>query len=170
MKGAVTIMDLSIIETIGKSSKTGQTVFRVKATCACCGKEMTPAMEAEMYAECGEHDADLFCQDCVISEGMITECKLKKMKDEFYLVLFRKPDKNYKGQKPCNYHKYLQSEHWKAIRNEAIERAGGRCQLCNKPGILHVHHRTYENVSNEKPGDLIVLCGHCHAKFHDKLN
>lgn len=67
------------------------------------------------------------------------------------------------------YAAYLRTHHWERTRHDAIERAGGRCQLCNKDKRLQVHHRTYERRGCEEPGDLTVLCSHCHAKFHDKL-
>ena len=66
------------------------------------------------------------------------------------------------------YRAYLESEKWKSIRNKKISESGNRCQLCNKSGLLNVHHRTYDNVFNEKMEDLIVLCRECHAHFHHK--
>lgn len=71
--------------------------------------------------------------------------------------------------KTMPYDEYLQTPEWEDRRKIAIEKAGGRCQLCNRNGKLHVHHRTYENRGSERDGDLIVLCAGCHAKFHDKL-
>jgi hypothetical protein len=66
------------------------------------------------------------------------------------------------------YHEYLRSEEWYALRKRKIKEAGGRCQMCSKGEPLHVHHRTYDNIFNEKLEDLIVLCKDCHEKFHDK--
>ncbi len=68
---------------------------------------------------------------------------------------------------PGDYRSYLQSAAWKQRRREAIQRAGGRCQVCNSSGPLEVHHRTYKRVGRELPGDLTVLCRGCHARFHD---
>ena len=67
------------------------------------------------------------------------------------------------------YSDYLQTSHWQSKRQEALSYADNRCQLCNKNSELHVHHRTYENLWNEPPSDLTVLCKDCHAKFHDKI-
>jgi 5-methylcytosine-specific restriction endonuclease McrA len=64
------------------------------------------------------------------------------------------------------YDEYLVSPEWRARRLAALERAGDRCQLCNRDGHLHVHHRTYDRVGHEDPGDLTVLCDECHAWFH----
>lgn len=66
------------------------------------------------------------------------------------------------------YPEYLESEHWKALAQKARARAGYRCQLCNKNGLLHVHHRTYENRGRTgECGDLVVLCEGCHKHFHN---
>ena len=70
------------------------------------------------------------------------------------------------------YQEYLQSAEWKQKANEAKQRAGNRCQLCNasaKECTLHVHHRTYERLGSEEPMDLTVLCQICHARFHAHL-
>jgi len=67
------------------------------------------------------------------------------------------------------YREYLQTEHWKLLREKCIRRAKCLCQLCNQGGTLNVHHRTYERRGCEFLKDLIVLCRACHAKFHDKL-
>lgn len=67
------------------------------------------------------------------------------------------------------YKKYLQTEVWQGLKNEAIERAGGRCQLCNSSDSLHVHHRVYPKVwGDELISDLTVLCNSCHFVFHFK--
>lgn len=67
-----------------------------------------------------------------------------------------------------SYKEYLLSDHWKSVSAECKLRSGKKCQLCNREGVLHVHHRTYERVGKELPEDLICLCGDCHEKFHDK--
>ena len=65
-----------------------------------------------------------------------------------------------------NYQIYIESEEWKAKRDDAVRSAGHRCQICNRKGILNAHHRTYKNLGNEQPGDLTVLCRRCHQKHH----
>lgn len=69
------------------------------------------------------------------------------------------------------YEEYIQSPEWKERSRLAKERAGYRCQLCNKKGndsTLHTHHRTYERLCHEEEMDLIVLCDKHHAMFHGK--
>ncbi len=66
---------------------------------------------------------------------------------------------------PVQYEAYLRSPGWKEKANAAKERAGWRCQTCNRPQgsvILEAHHRTYERLGWEIPEDLTVLCSDCH--------
>jgi len=63
---------------------------------------------------------------------------------------------------------YIASPVWKAKAYDARESAGNKCQLCNSPYYLRVHHRTYDRLGNESIDDLITLCSNCHSKFHNK--
>lgn len=68
------------------------------------------------------------------------------------------------------YRAYLESDAWKRLRALAIERAGGRCQLCNVAApTLHVHHRTYERLGHELLDDLTVLCPADHRRYHQPV-
>jgi len=64
------------------------------------------------------------------------------------------------------YGDYLESPEWDAVRKRAYALAEYRCQLCNKDGELHTHHRSYDRIGCEKDCDVIVLCKRCHGKFH----
>ena len=66
------------------------------------------------------------------------------------------------------YTEYLLSSEWRARRLEALKADGNRCRLCNSPGPLHVHHRTYERRGFELPEDLTVLCEPCHSAHHGR--
>lgn len=70
-------------------------------------------------------------------------------------------------KRSIGYDAYLRTEAWTRKRDIAIERAGRRCQVCNAPNDLEVHHRTYERVTHEADGDLTVLCARCHRFFHE---
>lgn len=67
------------------------------------------------------------------------------------------------------YDDYIRSAKWRKRAQVAKVAAGHRCQICYTPeseAVLHTHHRTYRNLGNEKPEDLIVLCEDCHFLFH----
>ncbi len=61
------------------------------------------------------------------------------------------------------YRDYMQSEAWKRLRRQALERDGRRCRLCNGSEALQVHHRYYPEVLGTETVDaLTTLCGSCH--------
>jgi len=64
-----------------------------------------------------------------------------------------------------DYQEYLKSDRWCAMRLWALSRAGNRCEVCGNEGGLEVHHRSYENLGCEFPGELLVLCGDCHSLY-----
>jgi hypothetical protein len=65
------------------------------------------------------------------------------------------------------YRLYLHSKHWREVKTKALESAKGYCQKCGrKSDRLNVHHKTYETIGHENPGDLLVLCPKCHAATH----
>lgn len=71
-------------------------------------------------------------------------------------------------RKRPEYYEYIQSDQWRQRANEAKQRAGHRCQICNRSSsevTLDAHHRTYERLGNELPGDITVLCRDCHQLF-----
>ena len=68
------------------------------------------------------------------------------------------------------YIQYLKSNQWKQRRYAALERAKFKCQFekCGEKRYLSVHHKTYDRLGNEDPGDLIVLC-QAHHWYADQL-
>lgn len=125
---------------------------------------------------CGEQRFEYFKFISSNVERTIYSCKCKNEHSSLFFItvaarivmgVFQYTE----GKDEFDYSVYLQSQEWKDKSKLAKQKAGWRCQLCNKPGddtTLHSHHRTYENIGNEKQGDIIVLCQNCHAKFHDK--
>jgi hypothetical protein len=67
-----------------------------------------------------------------------------------------------------SYTDYLRSPEWRERRLVHLQAVNGRCQLCNSPDRLEVHHRTYERLGYEEFADLLVLCHVCHETFHDR--
>lgn len=72
----------------------------------------------------------------------------------------------FRGQRTVSdYEIYLQSPEWK-IKADTLKKENPNCSICNRRGILHVHHRTYVRCGKEEKFDLAVLCADCHALFH----
>lgn len=72
-------------------------------------------------------------------------------------------------EKKIDYYEYIQSPEWRERADAAKERAGHRCQVCNRGKadgvILNAHHRTYERLGSELPEDITVLCKPCHELY-----
>lgn len=73
------------------------------------------------------------------------------------------------GGETFTYEEYLQTEHWKSKRADALKFWEYRCALCYAPGSLHVHHRNYHRLFAEQMNDVIVFCDDCHKRHHGIL-
>lgn len=69
-----------------------------------------------------------------------------------------------------DYREYLNTIHWRTVRARTIEYAQGRCFLCFRTGLLHVHYIRYDNIGCEPPEDLVALCPKHHKRQHEVLN
>lgn len=68
------------------------------------------------------------------------------------------------------YYKYIQSDRWKEVRKKMFDRYGRKCQSCDNRGNLHIHHKTYRNLCNERWSDLEILCARCHMAVHEAMD
>lgn len=69
------------------------------------------------------------------------------------------------------YQEYITSAKWRLKRQQALHRAGHKCERCglSKWSVkLEVHHKTYENFKAELLSDLEVVCVDCHAKADEE--
>lgn len=62
------------------------------------------------------------------------------------------------------YDAYMASDLW--ATNKSRANLIQSCWVCGTNTYLQVHHCSYEHVCDEKPGDLIVLCGGHHQAVH----
>ena len=61
---------------------------------------------------------------------------------------------------------YLQSDHWKSLRERALYRDKYKCKICHSTENLNVHHKRYRKIYNVVVGDLVTMCHDCHVKEH----
>jgi len=124
--------------------------------------------EIELYKENGSASV---CKKC-INEYLEEERMSEKRFEDFikretnYNPSFNIDEYFYLRNIP--YSEYLQTEHWKNIREGALLRANHMCRMCGSKYNLQVHHNTYNNLGNERNEDLTVLCKECHEFFHDR--
>jgi hypothetical protein len=72
------------------------------------------------------------------------------------------------------YRKYLLTDHWKALRERALERDGRKCTydlgdgfICEDTDRLNVHHVVYrEKWEDTRLEDLQTICRTCHRIEH----
>lgn len=69
-----------------------------------------------------------------------------------------------------NYFKYLESDKWKKIREQVLQRDNNKCTICGASDNLIIHHVSYDNLGNEKIEDLTTVCEKCHTKIHSTKN
>src|SRR5258706_550521 len=67
------------------------------------------------------------------------------------------------------YSKRLGAKAWREAKAKAVERDGGKCQLCSADGkhVHHIFHRTEAEMHDHSLENLVSLCGSCHTKIHD---
>lgn len=63
------------------------------------------------------------------------------------------------------YQKYLQSDHWKAMRAKKI-RNKKWCFVCHSKESLVVHHLKYRRLYDVQSIDIKVMCSRCHNLLH----
>lgn len=117
--------------------------------------------------------ASLLCPQCketVLEEDKKTTDQQNQRQESRDKELQEQIKKQVQDLRALPYKDYLQTKHWKNIKEKALKRFHSRCSLCNtNKQEIHIHHRTYEHRGEEQfyMGDLIALCKDCHKKFHD---
>lgn len=104
----------------------------------------------------------------VCSECQNTQNKINEENNRISKEYTRKRQEEIKQLKNMPYGDYLKTKHWEDVRRRALARSEYRCQVCNSPGPLDVHHRTYERRGNENYKDVVALCRDCHEIFHSE--
>ena len=74
-----------------------------------------------------------------------------------------------------DYGEYLQTDHWREIREVVGYINHYHCEVCGKAIRMNeasVHHLNYKRLGCENMDDVVFLCKDCHEKVHglNKLN
>jgi len=69
------------------------------------------------------------------------------------------------------YQEYLKTEHWLDVKKRfrASKLCKKRCYVCGGRSNIHIHHKSYKRIGNERLWDLIELCATCHKSVHKYL-
>lgn len=90
---------------------------------------------------------------------------------DFYMIPNIYSIKDLEKLKNLPYKEFLNTDYWKVV-SRYVKYRKKSCQLCDNKFNLNVHHISYRNHGEEHlfwRDDLIVLCGKCHSKHHNKL-
>jgi len=61
----------------------------------------------------------------------------------------------------------LDTEAYRELRQQVLERDGWRCQACGSLVGLEIHHARFRSQQGEDTEEnLIALCAQCHKKIH----
>ncbi|MDP8926415.1 MAG: hypothetical protein M3M97_05800 [Actinomycetota bacterium] len=108
---------------------------------------------------------EVLCDDC--SQGM-RHCLQEQGRAELLARQARKAQLC--KMRPEEYRK---TREYRSRRNQALIRAGNRCQVCGTHSAgdnpLDAHHNNYDRFGDELLVDLVVLCRRCHYHYHEKL-
>ena len=65
----------------------------------------------------------------------------------------------------------LDSERYRKLHRQVLERDNWRCQMCGTMIHLQVHHQNFRSHSgSDVEQNLITLCTNCHEHMHRKAN
>ncbi len=96
-----------------------------------------------------------------LKDGVLSKKRLLRYAKK--VIESKKPKKKSHKEK---YYTYLLSCKWRKIRTKIIKERKS-CERCGSKIILQLHHKTYENIFNEKDEDLELLCRKCHKLEHE---
>jgi 5-methylcytosine-specific restriction endonuclease McrA len=68
------------------------------------------------------------------------------------------------------YKELLNSQSWRWLRREVLQRDESRCVECGSGRSVEVHHLEYDGINpcNVPMEKLVTLCATCHRMKHDK--
>ena len=69
-------------------------------------------------------------------------------------------------RRSTRYLSYLRSPAWFALRAKHLARYGADCKACGSTMKIHLHHKTYINLGQERASELVALCQSCHHAVH----
>lgn len=93
--------------------------------------------------------------------------ELVEVAQEYHNTIKQREYENFCDYAKHKYHKYLESNKWKVLRNLILKRDNNICLDC-KGVAEQVHHLNYDFIHTEKEKEFCVsLCRNCHTARHN---
>lgn len=89
-----------------------------------------------------------------------------KRRNQQWREINRELDAKAREEWKREYHDYLRTPDWAAIRDFVLQRENHLCQGCRRERATQAHHTTYQNVGQEFIFELVALCRPCHERYH----
>jgi uncharacterized lipoprotein len=98
---------------------------------------------------------------------MRTDNNFKKIESDFYETW--KTRAIVLSEIGMTYSEYLNSEHWKKVKDKASKRKVYQsCEICKSKQNINLHHKHYRFLMHiHELHSIIALCEPCHNKVHD---
>ena len=64
------------------------------------------------------------------------------------------------------YRDYITSDLWRIRKRRYFETHERKCRACGSRKRIHLHHKTYRRLGEERDADLVPLCHSCHTTLH----
>jgi len=64
------------------------------------------------------------------------------------------------------YREYITSDLWRIRKRRYFETHERKCRACSSRKRIHLHHKTYRRLGEERDADLVPLCHSCHTNLH----
>ena len=64
------------------------------------------------------------------------------------------------------YREYITSDLWKKRKQNYFKTHDRKCKACGSLKRIHLHHKTYRRLGEERDADLVPLCHVCHTSLH----
>lgn len=65
---------------------------------------------------------------------------------------------------------YLQSDHWRALKDALLRVKPRECEVCRSTETVDAHHVVYRDLYSVTPADLRWVCRTCHEQIHALLD
>jgi phage terminase large subunit GpA-like protein len=66
------------------------------------------------------------------------------------------------------YRDYITSDLWRIRKRRYFETHERKCRACSSRKRIHLHHKTYKRLGEERDADLVPLCHSCHTSLHTR--
>jgi hypothetical protein len=69
-----------------------------------------------------------------------------------------------------DYYEVLGSARFRSLVEQKKLQCKNKCEVCGETKPLQAHHLSYDNLGNESPSEILMVCDSCHCICHNKYD